>query len=148
MGARDATTSAPPSLPFDLDAYDGLALETVLGIELQDLFELAWELEAEEPGSTGLFKGPATHSTVLRQAVLQHAARIVVLVELKEPRKLDPQGLDQLMSDAWLLALYLEPRNLDDLAQLGAQAVLSEHLYQLLTDEIVRVVLNYRTSRA
>jgi len=52
------------------------------------------------------------------------------------------------MSDAWQLALYLEPSNLDDLAQLGAQAVLSEHLDQLLTDEIVRVVLTYRTSRA
>jgi hypothetical protein len=148
MGARDATTSEAPSPPFDLDAYDGLALETALGIELQDLFELARELEAEEPGSTGLFRGPATHCAVMRQAVQEHAARIVVLVALKAPRKLHPQGLDQLMSDAWLLALYLEPSNLDDLAQLGAQAVLSEHLDQLLTDEIVRVVLNYRTNRA
>jgi hypothetical protein len=148
MGARDAATSATPSLPFELDAYDGLALETALGIELQDLFELACELESTELGSTGLFRGPVTHCAVMRHAVQEHAARIVVLVALKAPSKLHPQGLDQLMSDAWQLALYREPRNLDDLAQLGAQAVLSEHLDQLLTDEIVRVVLNYRTGRA
>jgi hypothetical protein len=72
----------------------------------------------------------------------------VVLVALKAPGKLNPQGLDQLMGDAWVTPAVLEPRNLDDLSQLGAQAMLSEHLDQLPTNEIVRVVLNYRTGRA